>query len=406
MTRLRWLLLFFLPLALSAGEWRFRTDRDGEVGLTIRAHAPGSNWSRPGAEAVVLTLAVDGRYSQDVTLFMGETPHEYGVLLGRLAAGEHRLRYERNKRYSARGAPDFKAGFQAEVLDDPALAHAPILYLRPDTAGRFSDLPILAWYEWLEEPAGRVLQFSIIFTNEDGGTATDALLARWGRTLDIEYVYRVKPDGQTYQARDHKELPFRGKKVGQHPLIYDAARNNIFSDSGNSPLRVALWPVPADLSHRSREHLADENPWTYRVMAEELAREGKIERFGDPRRFLYVEANVAAAGAAAGFAVGPYSSDRGRAGLRIERDGWVRTAIEMPRAGSVPGIEFRCHPPAKPNAAARCSIRSISKAFFLDDEYRPGPNLFSWEGPPVEVAPGTGHTFTSITAAPPPKAPR
>ncbi len=380
----------------AAQDWRFTTDRAGEVGLTIRAEAPGSNWGRPGAEAVVLTLAVDGRYNQDVTLFLGETPHDYRVLLGPLAAGTHRLRYERNRRYSAAGAHEFRASFRAEVLDDPALAHAPFLYLRPDTAGRFSDLPLLAWYEWLDEPSGRVLQFSIIFTNEDGGTNTEALMARWGRTLDIEYVYRWNPAGAaTYQARDHKELPFRGRKLGRHALLYDATLNNVFSDSGRSPLRVALWPVPADLSRHSREELADENPWTYRVMAEELAREGKTAQIGDPRDYLYVEADVTAAHAAASFAANGVASDRGRPDLRIERDGWVRAAIPMPRreAGE---LEFRCHAPRKPQQDPQCSIRSVSKIFFLDENYRPGPNLLRWEGPPARLAPG------SSTRIPPP----
>ena len=35
----------------------------------------------------------------------------------------------------------------------------------------------------------------MIFTNEDGGTATDRLMATWGRTTDIEFVYGVDVDG-------------------------------------------------------------------------------------------------------------------------------------------------------------------------------------------------------------------
>jgi hypothetical protein len=34
----------------------------------------------------------------------------------------------------------------------------------------------------------------VIFTNEDGGTATDRLTATWGRTTDIGVVYGAELD--------------------------------------------------------------------------------------------------------------------------------------------------------------------------------------------------------------------
>jgi hypothetical protein len=372
----------------AANDWRFTTERDGEVGLTIRASAPGSNWGQAGAEAVVLTLRVDGRYNQDVTLFLGATPHDYKVLLGPLRAGAHTLNYRRNPRYSARDAQTFEAAFIAEVLDDPALAHAPLLYLRPDTAGRFSDLPLFAWYEELDEPGGRVLQFTTVFSNEDGGTNTPALLARWGRTLDIEHLYRWKPSGAMFQGRNHKETPFQGRRLGQHPMLYAVSENNNFAERGRSPLRVILWPVRADLSRHSREHMADQNPWIYRVMAEEMAREGRIAEVGDPREYLYVEAKVTAAYAAASFAAGSATSDQNNPKFRIERDGWIRTAIRMPEK-QFPGLTFRCDPPAKPkDRPPVCGIEAVTKAFFLDAGYRPGANLFEWSGPALKLPPG------------------
>ena len=38
-------------------------------------------------------------------------------------------------------------------------------------------------------------RYSVIFSNEDGGTQTDRLMATWGRTTDIEFVYGVEVDG-------------------------------------------------------------------------------------------------------------------------------------------------------------------------------------------------------------------
>ena len=42
--------------------------------------------------------------------------------------------------------------------------------------------------------AGTRLRYSVVFSNEDGGTPADRLLATWGRLTDIEYVYGVELD--------------------------------------------------------------------------------------------------------------------------------------------------------------------------------------------------------------------
>ena len=57
----------------------------------------------------------------------------------------------------------------------------------------------------------------MIWSNEDGGTNTPALMARWGRTTDIEWIYRVvlAPDGRIvsehYQAPNHETKAFTGR---------------------------------------------------------------------------------------------------------------------------------------------------------------------------------------------------
>lgn len=43
-------------------------------------------------------------------------------------------------------------------------------------------------------PGHRVLEYSLVWSNEDGGTDTPALMARWGRSTDIEWIYRVEVD--------------------------------------------------------------------------------------------------------------------------------------------------------------------------------------------------------------------
>ena len=44
------------------------------------------------------------------------------------------------------------------------------------------------------DPRGERLRYSVVFSNEDGGTPSDRLMATWGRLTDIEYVYAVERD--------------------------------------------------------------------------------------------------------------------------------------------------------------------------------------------------------------------
>ena len=89
------------------------------------------------------------------------------------------------------------------------LAHGPILYARVNTIGRVTDITLLSYCERLVENGRAVLQYTVIFSNEDGGTSTRALMSRWGRTTDVEYIYRAWLDARgnveraTIQARDH-----------------------------------------------------------------------------------------------------------------------------------------------------------------------------------------------------------
>src|SRR5262249_463274 len=147
-----------------------------------------------------------------------------------------------------------------------------------------------------------VLQYSVIWSNEDGGTSTRALMARWGRTTDIEWVYKafLAPDGSvhhaTIQAANHKEIEFRGRLEGLHPFLLTATDNNKMAYDGTSQVRSQIPPVLTDLSQHSREELMDEQPFSYRVMAKELIREEKLrpyatvqsENVSDPRNYLYI----------------------------------------------------------------------------------------------------------------------
>ena len=420
--------LRYLFLLLSCGvrlyaesrELRFELDTPGEVIAEITASAPSTSWERSGAEAAVATVYVDGRYNQDLILFQGSQPWTYRVFLGPLEAGTHGVRVVQNSRWSAPGAGLRVDEIRARVVaaDAPgyrALAHAPILYARADTLGRFSDVPLLIWYEQDSSPEGEVLQYSVIFSNEDGGTPTDALMARWGRATDIEYVYRVRLDShgdvqeELFQGPSHKEATFRGRRMARHPYLLIATRNNMFVDTGFSPLQFHLAPVGADLDGNSREELMDRFPWTYRIMAQELEREGKLRPYGvrngpavsDPRQYLYVElrADHRTSGSTAWVKLKGqsrwHSSHKGRDEFAISRNGLSRTTVELPPGTAEEDIEliaFQCLDLRGVDAGGarddgKCDLQEVEKVFLLDSEYRPGRNLLR-NSTPLSLRPG------------------
>lgn len=410
---------------LAAETFRFNVKRPAEVVANLEMSSPGSNWAEPGREAAVVTLTVDGSARQNIMLYAGGEIHAYSAFLGQLPAGDHELRVDRDALYSAQGSglKIAAAAFREVTPGDPywtALGHAPILYARANTIGKFDDIPMLSYCERLVEDGQSLLQYTVIFSNEDGGTSTRALMARWGRTTDVEYIYRAWLDGPahaghaTIQARGHKEVEFHGRRDGTHPILIPSTDNNMVSDEGSSPIRYQIPPVLMDLAAHSREQIMDEHPIAYRVMAQELERENKLrpfgvvdgEKAGEPRNYLYIEAKVANRDSAIAALVrlrgDPrwLSSHLGRNDYAISRGGWVRTTVELPPDTSGPQIEeigFEClvatdDDNPRPPLAGACRLEQVSKAFLLDREYNPGPSIWSTSAP-VEIPTGQIVTF-------------
>jgi len=94
--------------------------------------------------------------------------------------------------------------------------------------GKYTDVPVFKWDEI--EPAARETRYrySVIFTNEDGGTPADRLMATSGGTTDIEYPYSGEDDrtgailDDDIQGPEHEVLPFKGS-VG-HPFTFAGER--------------------------------------------------------------------------------------------------------------------------------------------------------------------------------------
>jgi hypothetical protein len=405
--------LLMTPSVISAQtllEKRFTAPSESEALLDLIASAPGTSWRERGAEAAVITIYVDGQYHQDVILFAGARELNYQLMLGRVGPGEHNLRVDFNRKQSATKATGVKIGDAKITTIDrnhtefQAVARAPIIYARPDTVGKFSDIPLLAYYESERAGASDRFTYTVIFSNEDGGTQTTALMARWGRTTDIEWVCetRIGAEGEAktiFQGANHQNTQFAGKFEADHPLMFDATVNNNFSEHGQSEMRFAPRPLPFDARTASREEMMDRHPWTYQVMADEMIREGKIteerkpgQAINDLRNYVYFDIRSNQTGAALSVAVklkgDPVwrASDWGIVNYRIDRSGNFRTTALLPKRARLEEIErvvARCDVKGDPKTqsdlsqvpSASCDLLSINKIFVLDDDYMPGEPL-------------------------------
>lgn len=417
-------------------EETFALETPGEAVATITAGCARCSWEAHGREAAVLVLEVDGRYSQHLVLTRGEAAADYAVVLGRLRAGPHRLRVRLDGPASAAGAGPVTltavAVHPASSRDalPEAQAFAPFLYARPGTVERFSDIPLLTWYEVDRTERGRRLRYSVVFTNEDGGTPVDRLMATWGRTTDVEFVYAVELDhggrvlAETIQGKGHELVAFAGRHEGRHPLLWVVTDNNMVGDHGTTSVRFGPAPLPADLADRSREAVMDDHPWTYRVSSEEVRREGRVEdgappgseRIPDPSRFVFVEACAPGENATLALSIGVRgadgglswpTSDAGGPTFRVVRaahnfpNGCFQAAVALPSGvgeAAIRAVRFRAYtrPPQKneaplPAGSGRARLVRVNRVFMLDADDEPGRNLLAWTGDVPLVGEGPEH---------------
>jgi hypothetical protein len=302
---------------------------------------------------------------------------------------------------------------------------APILYGRdlPEIPGAYennhTDVPLLAYHTSAPDTAGhRTIEYTVIWSNEDGGTNTPALMARWGRTTDIEWIYRVTVDAagrrlsDAYQAANHQTLPFDGAREGDHPLLQTATANNntsaVVDPALSSGYRFFLDTSEALPAGRAREVEMDLHPWSYQVMAKEMAREGKVEPVGSPatpemsdqRNYLFAELKKAtsypAGPPAPGTWVGTalavklkgsdqwYLANHGVPDWSIQRDDPAATTVELP-PGSTPADVEAIKATAVPVGAPapsdyRIELTAINRSFMLGATYLPGASFVRWNG--------------------------
>ena len=395
----------------------FTVTKPTELAASLVVRCDRCDWGVEGREAVILTVHLDSRPPISVPITRSGRA-EYRVMLGSASAGKHMLHVDE---HPAGTSSDLRQR-DAAVVEDISieevgfgpLALAPMVHARPNTVGRFTDVPLFMWYEVERTARGRRFRYSVIFSNEDGGTPADRLMATWGRTTDIEYIYSVEVDergailAEDMQGPKHEILPFRGTREGTHPLLWVSTDNNMVLDTGSTRLRYAPVPIAFPLDNVSREAVMDANPWLYEVMTKELAREGKIvddARPGagvipDPRRFAYIEGCGEVGNSALTFElrVGDawISSDRGVPEYRIVRDGCFRAALPLPamaKASDIRAARVVAHEREGKPTSTSVRFTRLNTVFVLDEQYRPGRTLVSWQGskelkpggPPLEI---------------------
>ncbi len=385
-----------------------------------------TDWGRSGDESAVVTLYLDKDYTernQDIVLFKGPERFVYKVALGRLAPGPHVLELKFDRAKSSAGASRVHLE-DMEIREIPVsrpdsdvYRFSPILYGRNDNY--YTDTPLLMYHEVHREERTTTIDYTIIWSNEDGGTDTKSLMSRWGRTTDIELTYRVKLDdagkvlASYYHGAKHDTLSFQGKWLDEHPIVRTATLNNQVSDSGWSKYKFFLSPELGKKKGHAREIVMDENPWTYEVMAKEMKREGKYENAPNPasaevsdaRNYLYLEFNSTVDAAETkklrltfgvqldNDSLWYYSDHQDTTVKAVNRGGWRRTTIELPR-GTAPEAVRRLRIRGWNEGSFRIRLLRISKVFMLDEKYVPVELPYTFAG---EIVLDAAHPDTTLS---------
>ena len=210
---------------------------------------------------------------------------------------------------------------------------------------------------------------------------------------DNEWVYEVllSDNGEIlseiFQGASHITTNFKGSKIGRHPILKNATLNCNFTDVGISDYKFFLSPVYTASEGYTREIIMDENPWTYRIMAEELINEDRYEEPGNPetviisdvKNYLYIEYEGSTSGQNISLEI--YVSFIGSCGIYVHHHnypefsygyggGTHRTSIELPEDFN-PSEVYELGFVSSGNDVYTLIISSISRLFYLDEDYMP-----------------------------------
>jgi len=386
---------FLMPIS-------FNVQNSREFLLHLRVSSD-TNWTIPESESAVLTIYIDSTYSfqnQDIVIFKGDELFVYKVSLGRMNSGSHTIEVYFNGDKSPPGAQfvyldDFSLiPIALNSRDYDVFRFSPVLYGRDlvsEDESVHTDVPLLMWHEVDTVGSAKWIEYSMIWSNEDGGTNSVSLMSRWGRTTDIEWIYKVKVDPggnvleEYFQGPGHSTLYFQGNRINDHPVLKTVTINNMVSDEGVSNYKFFLSPERSKQEIHSREILMDDDPWTYEIMALEMIAEGKYESPADPfssavsdaRNYLYLEFNTQMAGNgirltfAAKLKNNPfwYYSDHGLSSIgAVNAGGWRRSTIELWEGTTLDDLDS-LQILGSASGSFSITFEELSKVFLLDEDF-------------------------------------
>jgi len=301
-----------------------------------------TSWDQVDNEALVLDVAAADRVVGQLVLHQGQTQFDYGMALGRLAAGEEisvrisTLSAMNASRQACVGPATLTAAAELGKEAD-GLINAPIF--RWPVAKRFDDLPVLLGWSATRR------DYQAVYITEDGGTVEQcgggsdgiqAEIARWGRASDIEGVYSYGSTPRWGRCAGSREVRDGAPRFeAAHPVFYYGdGHNRLFESRGgygdgcgsgsaeksdgdiagwnvenpgngaelDDGLVITIRPLPVSLDAIGygqfggrREALQDAYaPWIYRLTFLELAREDKIDgkRSFPLEQYLYVDVHI------------------------------------------------------------------------------------------------------------------
>ena len=378
------------------------TPVNGEGLLRLALSAPHTSWgSRAPSSTVVDVTLTDVTTattisSQQFVLYDGDTTFTYGGFTGP-ATTENAYQVTVSAEAShddgglswpaASWTPKAKVvDSQFEVVDPTnpqylAMAYAPVMYGRSTSA--LHDVPLLVDATSTRESGGATdLSYTVIWSHEDAGTGFVPFLesGTWGRMTDIENAisFTVNSDGTTSDASylwggepatgfpdsqgaiQEVDEPFEGQWDGNHPVLRDATGNNDFSDTGTTPFRFQLAPVPGPAAGQTRESVMDANPFTYQISGQEVARwygdistDPQSPQIGDMRQYATIDLNASGTGVSS-LAVELqlsggstwYASDF-HTGYPANGAGHFRTMVKLPegwQSQTVTGVRVQAYP--------------------------------------------------------------
>ena len=359
-------------------------------------------------------------------LFAGARPFTYAAVVNSITTGVQPVAISVSRPLSHTGATTPTVQIIATSLSvvtssNPAylaMAYAPLVYGRPDTAS--SDTPLLTSFQAAPGTGAASgdtqLTYTTIWTKEDAGTSFVPWLewGEWGRMTDITETTQldVTPSGAIVDpmfdscgctagfpvertSPKEVEVPFTGKILGTHMVIRNASGNDYQVQSGTSAFAMVQAPIPGPSVGQPREAVMDANPWTYRLCAEELSRwyadastNPMSPQIGDTRQYALVEVSTEVTGVSA---VGVeiqlngsptwYANDEG-SGYLLYGGGHARTAVKLPLdwlSRGVAAIRLVAYPssttitPAVTNASV--SLEGLDANFNLVTPAVPAPSI-------------------------------